>query len=59
MLACVRGGLRQVTHASLAAGGFTQYAHTKLMNAMFAAELQARSDESEQRGGGGLEVSGQ
>ena len=38
-------------------GGFTQYSHTKLMNAMFGAELQARADDAERAGrGGGLDV---
>ena len=43
---------------SIGVGGFTQYSHTKLMNGMFAAELQARADEHERAGeGGGIDVS--
>ena len=35
-----------------------QYAHTKLMNAMFAAALQARADQAQRDGsGGGVHVS--
>ncbi|KAL1526707.1 hypothetical protein AB1Y20_015407 [Prymnesium parvum] len=41
---------------SVGIGGLVQYAHTKLMGVMLAAELQARADEEERQGGGGVDV---